>query len=197
MLSVVNTRCLDFAPATQPPNHCRGPMVKHLDVQALKPAMTPSNTASADRTPAVTPPTARALCPEIIAGAKWWRHQMDSTSLSDEIMDSFEEALVEGLTKKCQGHWYPENPRRGSAFRCITNDVRMDPALINAGIAAGLKQDDLHQRLPLATVWVNPGRTTALVRTTCWDEDGSLYQCYPERSPKSSPSRSPRSEASS
>ncbi|XP_057709847.1 protein BTG3-like [Corythoichthys intestinalis] len=70
----------------------------------------------------------------------------------------FIEKLSFALQKKFKGHWYPENPTKGEAYRCIRVNRynSRDPELLKACHESGLQFCDL--RLPLDfTLWINPG----------------------------------------
>nr|XP_057922579.1 protein BTG3-like [Doryrhamphus excisus] len=70
----------------------------------------------------------------------------------------FIERLSFALQEKFAGHWYPENPSKGEAYRCIRVNQydSHDPELLRACHESGLQFCDL--RLPLDfTLWINPG----------------------------------------
>jgi hypothetical protein len=68
---------------------------------------------------------------------------------------AFEHALRDGLLKRCNGKWYPEDVMRGSGFRAVINDLTVDPLLVTAGEIARIS--NVGTRLPKAVVWINPG----------------------------------------
>ncbi|XP_054626911.1 protein BTG3 [Dunckerocampus dactyliophorus] len=66
--------------------------------------------------------------------------------------------LTVALHDKFQGHWYPGDPGKGQAYRCIRVNryQREDPELLRACRESGVHYCDLG--LPLeVTLWVNPG----------------------------------------
>lgn len=70
----------------------------------------------------------------------------------------FIERLTVALQEKFRGHWYPDNPGRGQAFRCIRVNgfQRQDPEFLRACEESGVQYKDL--RLPRElTLWVDPG----------------------------------------
>ncbi|XP_077356050.1 protein BTG3-like [Festucalex cinctus] len=84
------------------------------------------------------------------------------TLVSKEVEFQKTELFIQRLTfalqKKFQGHWYPENPSKGEAYRCIRVNqyYSNDPELLQACHESGLQFCDL--RLPLDfTLWINPG----------------------------------------
>lgn len=78
--------------------------------------------------------------------------------LDSHKIELFVERLAVALQEKFKGHWYPENPSKGQAYRCIrVNRVhRQDPELLRACQESGVQYSDL--RLPRElTLWVDPG----------------------------------------
>lgn len=53
-------------------------------------------------------------------------------------VDAFAEELEKGIVAKFQGHWYPENPSKGAAYRCINvSGEKVDPVIIYSVINSG------------------------------------------------------------
>jgi len=53
-------------------------------------------------------------------------------------VDAFAEELEKGIVAKFQGHWYPENPTKGAAYRCINvSGDKVDPVIIYSVINSG------------------------------------------------------------
>jgi len=78
---------------------------------------------------------------------------------SKTILDSFHQALSKCLLARYAGHWYEDDQLRGSAYRCISYDCRLDPVLIMAANAVGL-QDNLENLLSSCRstiMFINPG----------------------------------------
>ncbi|XP_034539525.1 protein BTG3 [Notolabrus celidotus] len=78
--------------------------------------------------------------------------------LESEKVELFVERLAVALQEKFKGHWYPENPSKGQAYRCIrVNRLhRQDPELLRACQESGIQYRDLG--LPREfTLWVDPG----------------------------------------
>ncbi|XP_061524173.1 protein BTG3-like isoform X2 [Phycodurus eques] len=81
-----------------------------------------------------------------------------SKDVAFQKTELFIKRLSLALQKKFEGHWYPENPSKGEAYRCIrvNRHNRNDPELLRACHESGLRFCDL--RLPLDfTLWINPG----------------------------------------
>lgn len=70
----------------------------------------------------------------------------------------FTELLSSSLSNKYQGHWYPQQPQRGSAFRCLKST---DPLIKTATIEANIAYTDVIESLPKdLCLWVDPGEVS-------------------------------------
>ncbi|XP_069496814.1 protein BTG3-like [Ambystoma mexicanum] len=81
--------------------------------------------------------------------------------LDQEKMEKFEEKLTAILCEKYADHWYPENPIKGQAYRCIriNRKQHVDESLQKACSASGLAYSDL----PLPTelcLWIDPSEVS-------------------------------------
>ncbi|XP_032389684.1 protein BTG3 [Etheostoma spectabile] len=78
--------------------------------------------------------------------------------LESHTIDRFVERLAVALQEKFRGHWYPDNPVRGEAYRCIrvNRSQRQDPELLRACQESGIQYSDL-ELPPELTLWVDPG----------------------------------------
>ncbi|XP_037936758.1 protein Tob1 isoform X2 [Teleopsis dalmanni] len=73
----------------------------------------------------------------------------------------FGEELEKALKDKFQGHWYPEKPYKGSAFRCLKTGDPIDPVLERAARESGVPITDILENLPNElSVWVDPGEVS-------------------------------------
>eukprot|EP00471_Norrisiella_sphaerica_P000553 CAMPEP_0184482586 /NCGR_PEP_ID=MMETSP0113_2-20130426/4158_1 /TAXON_ID=91329 /ORGANISM="Norrisiella sphaerica, Strain BC52" /LENGTH=168 /DNA_ID=CAMNT_0026862413 /DNA_START=234 /DNA_END=740 /DNA_ORIENTATION=+ len=64
---------------------------------------------------------------------------MDPKANVTDALQKFHTSLVEGLTKRCKGHWHVDNPMKGCAYRSLSYDNRVDPLLRTAAEKAGIK----------------------------------------------------------
>ncbi|XP_029375372.1 protein BTG3 [Echeneis naucrates] len=78
--------------------------------------------------------------------------------LESHKVELFVERLAVALQEKFRGHWYPENPCKGQAYRCIRVNKfhRQDPELLRACKESGVQYNDLGLPQEL-TLWVDPG----------------------------------------
>ncbi len=72
------------------------------------------------------------------------------------------EQMLEHLRIKFQGHWYPERPTKGSAYRSIRiSKEKVDKVLINAAFDVGLDLQEILDTLPNdLTIWIDPGEVS-------------------------------------
>ncbi|MGH0164139.1 UNVERIFIED_CONTAM: hypothetical protein FKN15_046626 [Acipenser sinensis] len=69
----------------------------------------------------------------------------------------FTEALERLLRARYEGHWYPERPLRGSAFRCLHIGGVPDPLLEQAARSSGLDAAEVRENVPQELrVWIDP-----------------------------------------
>lgn len=80
-----------------------------------------------------------------------------NADITAEQVKVFEDSLGSILTEKFVGHWFPDQPYKGQAYRCIrvNSSVPWDSALEQAAKMCGLRYENL--KLPLElTIWVDP-----------------------------------------
>jgi protein Tob/BTG len=73
----------------------------------------------------------------------------------------FGEELEKALKEKFRGHWYPERPFKGSAFRCLKTGDPVDAVFERAARESGVPIQDILENLPQElAVWVDPGEVS-------------------------------------
>lgn len=84
------------------------------------------------------------------------------TKLPRRRVDMFAEELDRAVRKKFEGHWYPDQPFKGSAFRCIkVSGEKVDPVMETAAAMSGLDIDEVKDNLPLdLSVWIDPNEVS-------------------------------------
>ncbi|XP_003387825.1 PREDICTED: protein BTG2-like [Amphimedon queenslandica] len=108
---------------------------------------------------------------ELACACEFLARMMLSKNLPVQFIKPFSERLGELLEKKYKNHWHPENPRKGSAYRCIRINGKMDPVLSEAAKVTGLSNISLY--LPREfTMWVDPNEVSYR-----FGEEGSICQC--------------------
>ncbi|XP_054716600.1 protein BTG4-like [Uloborus diversus] len=80
-----------------------------------------------------------------------------SKDLTPDQVEIFHATLGSVLIERFEGHWFPEKPYWGQAYRCIrvNGRERRDPVLERAAQMCGLRYQDLHLP-PELTLWVDP-----------------------------------------
>lgn len=105
------------------------------------------------------------------------RLNKESAVVSDQQLEVFRSALIETLRIRYQEHWFPEKPCKGSGYRCIRINGKMDPVLAHAGGLVGLPGQFLHTLFPSElTMWIDPREVSYRI-----GENGSICVLYDER----------------
>ncbi|KAK1801744.1 hypothetical protein P4O66_022379 [Electrophorus voltai] len=79
-----------------------------------------------------------------------------------------------------QYHWFPQAPCRGSGYRCLRINHKMDPLISKAACAIGLAREQLFALLPSElTLWVDPYEVSYRI-----GEDGSTCVLYESAPPQ-------------
>ncbi|XP_027226996.2 protein Tob1 isoform X1 [Penaeus vannamei] len=88
----------------------------------------------------------------------------------------FGEELEKALKEKFEGHWYPDKPMKGSAYRCLKTGDPIDPVLEKAAREAGMEIREIKDNLPEdLAVWVDPGEVSYRI-----GEKGQIKVLYSE-----------------
>lgn len=125
-----------------------------------------------------------------------------ASSLDANQLDTFNRTLCNMLYSHYQNHWFPEKPFRGSGYRCIRINHKMDPLVAKAGLNSGLNANELFTVFPNElTIWVDPqevsyrigengsvGVLTASDSTTTAEEEEELSAPSPVPQTYTSPS---------
>lgn len=89
----------------------------------------------------------------------------------------FGEELEHALRDKFQGHWYPDKPFKGSAYRCLKITDPADPVLNRAARESGNPISDVIENLPAdLAVWIDPGEVSYRM-----GEKGAVKILYSEK----------------
>lgn len=93
---------------------------------------------------------------------------------SPESVDLFRRSLQAVLCRRYQGHWHSTMPLKGSGFRCLRINGKLDPLVELAAEVSRLPLRKVRQAFPAElTVWVDPGDVS--VR---FGEEGSVGVFY-------------------
>lgn len=101
----------------------------------------------------------------------------------DNQLQNFKGSLESLLVLRYRSHWYPDVPAKGSGYRCIRINGKMDPVIEQAGVAVGLPPRTLRKMLPPElTLWIDPEEVAYRI-----GENGSICVLYDSQS-RASPS---------
>ncbi|KAI4888467.1 hypothetical protein NFI96_015924 [Prochilodus magdalenae] len=94
--------------------------------------------------------------------------------VNDQKLQTFSQALQDMLAEQYKHHWFPDRPCKGSGYRCIRINHKMDPLVGQAGKCIGLSIQQLYLLLPSElTLWVDPFEVSYRI-----GEDGSICVLY-------------------
>ncbi|KAJ8245300.1 hypothetical protein GJAV_G00269320 [Gymnothorax javanicus] len=117
--------------------------------------------------------------PEIVAAVGFLsRFLRINGDFNDRQVQIFSQSLQDVLAEQYRHHWFPDRPCKGSGYRCIRINHKMDPLVWRAGQRIGLSIEQLYDLLPSElTLWVDPFEVSYRI-----GEDGSICVLY-ETSP--------------
>jgi len=100
--------------------------------------------------------------------------RLGRATFTDGQFDKFRHALKEVLRRRYQYHWFPENPYKGSGYRCIRINGKLDPAVAQAAEMAGLPGNAVLRTFPREiTLWIDPEEVSYR-----FGENGSVSVLY-------------------
>ena len=103
-----------------------------------------------------------------------------SPTVSEEDLLKFRLLVVECLEKHYADHWYMENPVKGSGYRCIRINGKVDPILLRAGHLMGHVSKYIYTLFPAdLTMWVDPHEVSYR-----FGEHGSICILYEDETMK-------------
>lgn len=113
--------------------------------------------------------------PEIIAAVGFLSKFLRTKGLmNDRELQTFNQSLQELLADHYRHHWFPEKPSKGSAYRCIRINHKMDPLIGQAADRIGLSSQEMFKLLPSElTLWIDPYEVSYRI-----GEDGSICVLY-------------------
>ncbi|XP_060936355.1 protein BTG1 [Limanda limanda] len=94
--------------------------------------------------------------------------------VNDRQVQTFNQSLHDILSEQYKHHWFPDMPCKGSGYRCIRINHKMDPLVGQAAQRIGLTIQQLYSLLPTElTLWVDPFEVSYRI-----GEDGSICVLY-------------------
>ena len=94
--------------------------------------------------------------------------------ISNRKLKKFRSSLIDVLRFRYSYHWFPNKPFKGSGYRCIRVNDRLDPVIGHAAEKCGLSLDILTAILPrYLTIWVDPREVSYRI-----GDNGCIYVLY-------------------
>lgn len=98
------------------------------------------------------------------------RLQTAASQLSEGQLQMFKKSLTDLLGHRYRDHWFPDRPNRGSGYRCIRINGKIDPVIAQAGLSVGLVPTLLRSLFPKElTMWIDPAEVSYRI-----GENGSI-----------------------
>jgi hypothetical protein len=104
-------------------------------------------------------PNTKKMKNEILAAATWWGKQIVD-KVSDQQLTNFVDLLGRELELRIAGHWYEDEPIRGSGYRALlVDDVQTDEILLRVAKTCGISKTLFEETLPRPVVmFIDPQR---------------------------------------
>jgi len=113
---------------------------------------------------------------ELLSASNFLVHliRLGRRNVSESQLSKFRDCLIEVLRRRYRDHWFPEKPFKGSGYRCIRINGKMDPIIGQAGEGCGLSSTFLHTTFPSElTMWIDPLEVSYRI-----GENGSICVLY-------------------
>jgi len=95
-------------------------------------------------------------------------------SFNSQKLQLFRQTIIDKLLDSYNKHWFPEQPFKGSGYRCLRINHKMDPMLSRAGRQCGLEEQTLRSLFPNElTLWIDPNEVSNRI-----GENGSICVIY-------------------
>lgn len=108
---------------------------------------------------------------EIHCACEFLSRMLETRNLPVQFVNVFKKRLEELLLTRFENHWDTANPSKGSAYRCIRINGRLDPVIRDAAKVTGLT--DISTYLPAEfTMWIDPREVSYR-----FGEEGSICNC--------------------
>jgi len=109
-------------------------------------------------------------------------------AVNEQQLEKFRAAVVEVLRRRYRDHWFPEKPFKGSGYRCIRINGKMDPVIAQAAETCGLAANLIHSTFPSElTMWIDPLEVSYRI-----GENGSICVLYEHKGSKKEESTDPQ-----
>ena len=113
---------------------------------------------------------------ELLSAANFLTHlvRLAKRGVSEYRLGRFRYSLIQVLRRRYRDHWFPDKPFKGSGYRCVRINGRMDPVIGQAGDESQLSSAFLHSTFPSElTMWIDPLEVSYRI-----GENGSICVLY-------------------
>ncbi|XP_029637691.1 protein BTG2-like [Octopus sinensis] len=94
---------------------------------------------------------------EVASATEFLSSILRTHSICTEKTDLFKCYLQSLLLSHYRDHWFPEKPNKGSGYRCLRMNHKMDPLIKVAGERCGFTEEEIFTFFPRElTVWIDP-----------------------------------------
>lgn len=108
---------------------------------------------------------------EVHCACEFLSRMLETRNLPVQFVNQFKKRLEELLLSRFENHWDTANPSKGSAYRCIRINGRLDPVIRDAAKVTGLS--NISTYLPAEfTMWIDPKEVSYR-----FGEEGSICNC--------------------
>lgn len=95
-------------------------------------------------------------------------------NIGENRLEKFRQSLVEALQRRYRDHWFPEKPFKGSGYRGIRINGKMDPVIERAAEACAFSSQLICSVFPSElTIWIDPQEVSYRV-----GKNGSICVLY-------------------
>ena len=113
---------------------------------------------------------------ELLSAANFLTHlvRLAKRGVSESRLGKFRCSLIQVLQRRYRDHWFPDKPFKGSGYRCVRINGKMDPVIGQAGDESLLSSAFLHSTFPSElTMWIDPLEVSYRI-----GENGSICVLY-------------------
>ncbi|XP_044134657.1 protein BTG3-like [Bufo gargarizans] len=113
--------------------------------------------------------------------------------LDRQQVERFTKTLTSILCDRFEGHWYPESPQKGQAYRCIRIEKNMavDDSVLRACVRSGLRCSQLAFPKNMY-IWIDPKEVSCRLGESC----SPFIVKVPEESKKATTEEKPEQDTS-
>jgi len=103
--------------------------------------------------------------------------KLNNSHVGCKQLELFRNNLVGLLRRRYSQHWFPDFPNKGSGYRCIRINGKIDPIIGEAGVQSGFSSPILRSLFPSElTMWIDPKEVSYRI-----GENGSICVLYEEK----------------